>query len=77
MQPSQPLFDLPLFEDRMATVRLARRAFIKCVYPCRGACAQDAPAPAVAVPAEREATDALMDGAVDMNDLRAYVDAVP
>ena len=60
----------------MATVRLARRAFIKCVYLCCGARAQDAATPVV-VDAEHEAPVALMGGVVDMNDLRAYVDAVP
>ena len=37
MQLSQLCLVFPLFEDRMATVRLTRRAFIKCVYPCCGA----------------------------------------
>ena len=59
----------------MATVRLARRTFIKCVYLCCGARAQDAATPVV-VDAEHEAPVALMGGVVDMNDLRAYVDAI-
>ena len=61
----------------MATVWIARRAVVKLVYPCCGACAQDAAAASFVGPAEHEAPDAMLGGVVDMNDLRAYVDAVP